>query len=116
MNEMTRDIIKLIVVALIGGVSVVIAYLYADFRGVKESQQEAEKAINYAYKMDSLHKVNEKFQSENKRREYATWLTIKQYIANHKEITLEAMQIAEDTAFSITNNQRDSIRDILLKE
>jgi hypothetical protein len=115
-KETINEVVKLVVIALIGGISVVIADIYADFRGVRKSEQKAEKAIDYAHKMDSLNKIDEYERSENKRKEYATWLSIKQSIANHKEITLEAMQIAEDTIFNVTNNQKDSIRNILLKE
>lgn len=116
MKELRNDLIKFVAVALIGGLSVVVADYYADFRDVEGKELQAEKFVDYRVLVDSLFKVRSEEEKRNRAKERRAFGMIKDQIKQDKELTVEAIEIAEDTLFSLSVNESDSIRNILLSE
>ena len=78
--------------------------------------QQISKDKNYILLMDSVLKENNKLNRLNNELTHKTLSNMRQMIKDDKELTIEAIQIAEDSITVITPYQTDSIRNILLSE
>ena len=111
-----NDIIKIVLPFILGGIGVVCADLYADFRNVGTTEKQLDYYKDYNIVLDSVLKENARLEKIHNQKERATLLTIKQLIANNEELTVKALEIAEDSIVTITPYQSDSIRNILITQ
>ena len=115
-NELLKIILEKLAVAIIGGLALVVTDLYADFRNVESKDKQIDYFKDYKLSMDSVLKANNKLSKQNNELTHKTFSNMREMIENDKRLTVEAIQIAEDSIITITPNQSDSIRNILLKE
>ena len=115
-KELIKSIVEKLVAAIIGGFSLICLDWYADFRGVEGKDVQISKDKDYRLSMDSVLKANNELTKRNNKLTHKTFSNMKEMIESDKKLTVEAIQIAEDSIITITPNQSDSIRNILLGE
>lgn len=115
-NELIKSILEKLAIVIIGGLTVVAADFYADFRGVEDKDIQIDHFKDYTIVMDSLIGVNNKLVQQSKDREKQTLSNIKEMIDKGQELTIQAIEIAEDSVLTISPFETDSIHAILLTE
>ena len=115
-ESLIKSILEKLAFAIIGGLSLVCMDWYADFRGVEYKDIQISKDKDYKLSVDSTFKAHNLLIKLSDEKTHKTLSNIRQMIKDDKELTIEAIQIAEDSIIIITPYQTDSIRNILLKE
>ena len=115
-KELIKSVVEKLAIVMIGGLVVVVTDLYADFRNVESKDKQIDYFKDYKLSMDSVINANSKLSKQNNELTHQTFSNMREMIENDKKLTVEAIQIAEDSIITITPNQSDSIRNILLLE
>jgi hypothetical protein len=116
MSETGKDILKIVLPFIMGGIGVVCMDLYADFRGVESKDEQIDHFKDYKLSVDSTFNAhNLLFKSSNEKHK-RTLSSMKQIINEDKQLTIDMIEIAEDSIITITPLQTDSIRNILIGE
>lgn len=115
-ESLIKSIVEKLAVAIIGGLALICMDWYADFRGVEDKDIQIDHFKDYTIVMDSLIGVNNKLVQQSKDREKQTLSNIKEMIDKGQELTIQAIEIAEDSVVTISPFETDSIHAILLTE
>lgn len=114
-KELIKSILEKLAVAIIGGLALICMDWYADFRGIEDKDKQIDYFKDYKLATDSAFKAHKSLFEVSEQKHQLTLSVMKQMIKEDREITLEIIEIAEDSIVTITPFQTDSIRNILYR-